>query len=67
MGSEVALTLGSMLGKTDIVAERYLFDGGPFFHFSKLIRYIMQKKFKSLVHKAQHGTEEEIIDKFSQN
>ncbi len=68
MGAEVALTLGSIISKTtDIEVDRYLFDGGPFFKFPKWFRKIMQMKFKGMVHNAQYGTEEEIIERFKNN
>ena len=68
MGAEVALTLASTIFRTtDIVVDRYLLDGGPFFKFPKWFRKIMQMKFKSMVHNAQYGTEEEIIERFSNN
>ncbi len=67
MGAEIALTLAAMLSNTDICVEHYLFDGGPFFHFCLPFRMIMRKKFKAMVHQAQNGSEEEIIECFSNN
>ena len=39
MGAEVALTIASTIFRTtDIVVDRYLLDGGPFFKFPKCFR-----------------------------
>lgn len=67
MGAEVALTLASLLIKTNIQVDKYLFDGGPFFHFPKWFRLVMRFKFRSMVHQAQYGSLEEIIERFSNN
>jgi len=68
MGAEVALDLAAMIYKSDSMnVKRCLFDGGPYFNFNPLMRKIMQKKFLKLIHDCQHGTADEIIEKFSKN
>ena len=67
MGAEIALTLASKMPEAGISVDQYLFDGGPFFHFSGWFRAIMRMKFKSMVHQAQHGSYEEITERFSKN
>ena len=44
MGAEVALEAARQL---DIPVDRYLFDGGPFFHFPRFFRALMAAKFMS--------------------
>ena len=44
MGAEVALETARQL---DIPVSRYLFDGGPFFHFPRPVRAVMAMKFMS--------------------
>ena len=44
MGAEVALETARQL---DIPVIRYLFDGGPFFHFPRFFRALMAVKFMS--------------------
>ena len=67
MGAEIALTFASKMPEAGISVDQYLFDGGPFFHFSGWFRAIMRMKFKSMVHQAQHGSYEEITEGFSKN
>lgn len=67
MGAEIALTLASKMPSSGITVDRYLFDGCPFFNFPALYRLFMRKKFRSMVHQAQHGTLEEITDRFAKN
>ena len=60
LGAEVALSLADALGKTDIQVDQYLFDGGPFFHLSRLARWIMRGKCRLIVHAAQGRSVEEF-------
>ena len=66
LGAEVALTLAGFLKDTDIQVDQYLFDGGPYFHFCKLVRWILRGKCRKIVHAARNGSVEEFT-KFLSN
>lgn len=59
MGAEVALEIARQI---DIPVDRYLFDGGPFFHFSRFFRAIMAKKFMAFMKKTKGKEKEQAID-----
>jgi len=68
MGAEVALDLAAAIYKSDDMSvAKCIFDGGPYFSFNPVMRKIMQKKFLGFVHDFQHGTMDEIIERFSNN
>ena len=67
MGAEIGLTLYSLMQRDEFNVEHCLFDGGPFYHFPWLMRMFMRAKFRSMVHQAQEGTLDEVIEKFSNN
>lgn len=48
MGAEVALELAGML---DLPVEHYFYDGGPFFHFPRPLRWVMAQKFTLFMNK----------------
>ena len=60
LGAEIALTLAQALSKTDIQVDQYLFDGGPFYHLSRLARWIMRGKCRLIVHAAQGSSVEDF-------
>lgn len=59
MGAEVALEVAS---KIDIPVDRFLFDGGPFFHFPGFYRAFMAKKFMSFMKTTKGKPKEQAID-----
>ena len=65
MGAEIALTLAFVLEGSGIAADRYLFDGGPYFAFPKEFRSVMQKKFIGLLRLTQQGSTEELMARFA--
>jgi pimeloyl-ACP methyl ester carboxylesterase len=50
MGAEVALELAS---KLDLPVEHSFYDGGPFFHFPRPLRWIMARKFMMFMNKVK--------------
>lgn len=54
MGAEVAL---EMINQSDIHIQNVFLDGGPFFKFPKLFRFIMYKKFVAMVKMVQKETD----------
>ena len=56
MGAEVAMEIARQI---DIPVDKYLFDGGPFFHFPRFFRALMAGKFMSFMKKTK-GKEKEI-------
>ena len=48
--------------KIDIPVDRFLFDGGPFFHFPGFYRAFMAKKFMSFMKTTKGKPKEQAID-----
>ena len=59
MGAEVALEVARQI---DIVVDKYLFDGGPFFRFPGFFRVIMARKFMSFMKKTKGKEKKKAID-----
>lgn len=58
MGAQVAL---EMVNQSDIHIKNVFLDGGPFFKFPKLFRFIMYKKFVAMVKMIQKETDIKVI------
>lgn len=59
MGAEVALEVAS---KLDLPVDHYFYDGGPFFHFPRLLRWIMAKKFTMFMTKIKGEDKDTAVD-----
>ena len=68
MGAEVALDLAAAVyHEPDMNVKSCFFNGGPFFSFNIIMRKIMQRKFLGFVHDCQHGSVDEIMERFGNN
>lgn len=62
MGAKVALAVAA---RCDIPVEHYFYDGGPFFRFPKLLKFIMFKNFQGIINKCKGRTVDELMkDRF---
>ena len=64
MGAEVALEVAHQI---DIPVKRYLFDGGPFFHFPRFFRAIMAKKFMMFMRMVKGKEKDQAINGLMQD
>ena len=63
MGAEVLMDFALLAEKKGYPVKRYLFNGGPFFHFPLAMQFVMQKKFWGFVEKVKDHDNEAGVDK----
>lgn len=63
MGGEVLMAFAALAEKQGCPVKHYVFDGGPFFHFAKPVRFVMEKKFQGFADMVRGKDEKESTEK----
>lgn len=67
MGGEVLMAFAALAEKRGYLVKRYVFDGGPFFHFAKPVQFVMEKKFQGFADMVRGKDEAESTEKLLAN